>query len=344
METPEWHEPGCYEVADGVFRIPLPLPNDALKAVNTYVIVDDNRLVMVDSGQYLEVAMRALKAGLSHLGAEFGDIERFLITHIHRDHYTQAVPLRREYGMKISLGSIEKESLGHAQTRTGNPLTSQFEVIERAGAKALLSKLLKEPNEEGISGQLYEPPDDWLNEGQVLDLATRRLRVIHTPGHTMGHVVFDDPENGLLFSGDHILPHITPSIGFEPVVTDNPLGSFLSSLRRVRRLRDARLLPAHGDVLPGFHGRIDELINHHDIRLGESLAALGTGAATVWDVASELTWTRRRRLLHELDPFNQMLAVMETKFHLDLLVAQERAQLDDSGELYLYSLPNDKRR
>ncbi len=51
--------------------------------------------------------------------------------------------------------------------------------------------------------------------------------MIETPGHTRGHVVFSDPASRLLFTGDHVLPTITPSIGFEPVATDNPLGDFL---------------------------------------------------------------------------------------------------------------------
>ena len=52
---------------------------------------------------------------------------------------------------------------------------------------------------------------------QEIELKSRTLRVVPTPGHTQGHVVFTDSASGLLFAGDHVLPHITPSIGFEPV-------------------------------------------------------------------------------------------------------------------------------
>ena len=74
----------------------------------------------------------------------------------------------------------------------------------------------------------------------------RTLAVVATPGHTQGHVVFVDAAAGLLFAGDHVLPHITPSIGFEPVPVELAAGRLPHSLRLVRELPDRRLLPAHG--------------------------------------------------------------------------------------------------
>jgi len=184
----------------------------------------------------------------------------------------------------------------------------------------------------------WEFPDDWLEEGELTLATGRQLSVIETPGHTRGHVVFHDESNALLFAGDHVLPTITPSIGFEPVLSANPLGDFLGSLSRVRQMPDARLLPAHGPVAPSVHARIDELVDHHGRRLDETLAAVAGGAETAFEVARRLRWTRKGRTLHDLDQFNQMLAVSETGAHLTLLVAQRRvAQLLD-GEVYRYSV------
>ena len=77
--------------------------------------------------------------------------------------------------------------------------------------------------------------------------------MVATPGHTRGHVVFVDAAAELLFAGDHVLPHITPSIGFEAVPGPLPLGDYMDSLRLVRELPDRRLLPAHGPVSPSVH-------------------------------------------------------------------------------------------
>ena len=137
----------------------------------------------------------------------------------------------------------------------------------------------------------------------------------------------------MLFAGDHVLPTITPSIGFEPTSPPDPLGDFLGSLATLRALPDATLLPAHGPVVPSVHRRIDELVEHHGRRLDLTEAAVHRGAATAYEVAGLLRWTRRERRFADLDPFNQMLAVGETDAHLRLLAAQGRVvrQAGDDG-------------
>ena len=133
--------------------------------------------------------------------------------------------------------------------------------------------------------------------------------------------MFRDAAGGILFAGDHVLPHITPSIGFEPVPTDSPLRDFLSSLAAIRRLADTALLPAHGAPGPSVHTRIDELVAHHDARLDQMRSAVGDlGRATAAEVAAAVSWTRRQRSFAELDVFNRMLAVTETVAHLTVLV------------------------
>ncbi|MGZ6792722.1 MAG: MBL fold metallo-hydrolase, partial [Mycobacteriales bacterium] len=170
---------------------------------------------------------------------------------------------------------------------------------------------------------LWESPDEWLGPGEVR-LAGRVLEAVETPGHTAGHLVFHDLDARLLFAGDHVLPTITPSIGFEPVMVHDPLGAFLRSLALVRSRPDAVLLPAHGPVAPSVHARVDELLDHHGRRLDETEAAVRGGAATAYEVGGVLRWTRREHRLADLDTFNAMLAVFETAAHLDLLAAQGR--------------------
>src|SRR5581483_11898687 len=148
-----------------------------------------------------------------------------------------------------------------------------------------------------------------------------------------------DEASGLLFAGDHVLPHITPSIGFEPVVARQPLRDYLDSLRLVRELPDLRLLPAHGPVADSTHARIDQLLAHHAQRLDECAAAVAKGAGTAAEAASALRWTRRGRRLGELDLFNQMLAVIETRAHLELLAAQGMLTSSQSDGVTSYQLP-----
>jgi glyoxylase-like metal-dependent hydrolase (beta-lactamase superfamily II) len=325
-----WSTPGIFEVAPGVYRAPLPLPNDGLRAVNVYVLAGDDGLVLVDSGWAIQEARTALDAALDALDCSVADVRRFLITHVHRDHYTQAIYIRRELGTRVSLGIGDRPSLEVVMQQGRAPLEEQIGYLQMLGADALAERLASflgghhDPVEAG-----WELPDDWFRGGEQVKVSDRQLDVVATPGHTKGHVVFHDTATELLFAGDHVLPTITPSIGFEPVLSPNPLGEFLGSLAVVRKRPDARLLPAHGPVTDSVHARVDELVAHHGVRLDETQAAVGHGARTAYDVALQLRWTRRARQLADLDPFNQMLAVAETAAHLELLVAQGRLSRAD---------------
>ena len=336
LDRNAWTEPGTFEVAPGVYRIPLPLPNDGLRAVNVYALVHGADLLLIDSGWAIPGARAVLDQALAALGATAGDVRRILVTHVHRDHYTQAIYLRREFGVPVSLGIGDRESLAISMDAGRVPLQNQLAYLRLLGAGDIADRVarLQGPRDPYKTG--WEAPDEWLRDGQVIAHGGRSLDVVATPGHTRGHVVFHDAGGGLLFAGDHVLPTITPSIGFEPMLSDDPLGAFLGSLTLIRSRPDARLLPAHGPVTDSAHARVDELIAHHGRRLDEAEAVIRGGAQTAREAAARLKWTRRERTLDELDPFNQMLAVTETAAHLQLLAAQGRVTRHEAGGLRYY--------
>jgi glyoxylase-like metal-dependent hydrolase (beta-lactamase superfamily II) len=190
---------------------------------------------------------------------------------------------------------------------------------------------------EAMSGQRddrdeYELPDAWILGETDIELGHRTLRAVPTPGHTRGHLVFADADRSLLFSGDHILPTITPSIGLEPVRSDDCLSDFLRSLQLIAAMPDMQLLPAHGMPDRRSQARAAELLDHHERRLKSTLESMTAYGNTPYDVASRLAWTRAERGLHELDAFNQYLAAGETAAHLDLLLRRGQViRTEDAG-------------
>jgi glyoxylase-like metal-dependent hydrolase (beta-lactamase superfamily II) len=319
-----WTAEGAWEVAPGVHRLPLPLPTDGLKAVNVYAVETDDGLTLIDGGWAIELARDVLERSLRQLGAGFGDIRRFLVTHVHRDHYSMAAVLGTEYGAHVALGADEKAALDVFKN-DGPRMVSPFgPALVSAGAAELAEQWDKAHDEVSDPATLRHP-DSWLEGDHGITVGTRTLDAVHTPGHTAGHYVFADRSADLLFAGDHVLPTITPSIGFTLPPAPDPLGDFMASLTKVRALPDLRILPAHGPVAPSSHVRVDELLRHHEQRLAESLAALANGPAPALEVARELSWTRHERSFGELDLFNQGMAAMETKAHLELLVARGTA-------------------
>jgi glyoxylase-like metal-dependent hydrolase (beta-lactamase superfamily II) len=333
LAPPDWSVPGCYAVSPGVHRIPLTMPQDGLRAVNVFALETARGLVLVDGGWRVGSALTELRDALDRIGRRPEEIVDVLVTHVHRDHYTLATALRREYGARIWLGRQERPGLEAVLELGSNVPTSSLRELRRGGAPALADVVAATTVLEPFEPADWELPDGWLDPG-VLDLGGRRLEVVETPGHTKGHVVLHDLDAGLLFSGDHVLPTITPSIGFELGDWELPLGRYLASLELLLGRPDAALAPAHGHHGRGVHQRVGELLDHHAQRLRQTRDVLDragrplTGAS----VADGLTWTRRARPLGQLDDFNQMIAICETLAHLDLLVAREEvAERDDSG-------------
>jgi glyoxylase-like metal-dependent hydrolase (beta-lactamase superfamily II) len=142
----------------------------------------------------------------------------------------------------------------------------------------------------------------------------------------------------VLFPGDHVLPHITPSIGFEPYPAATALADFLHSLAKVRALPARLVLPAHGPVFTDLAARVDALAVHHETRLVQCLAAIPPdGSATALDVARQLPWTRRERPYDQLNLFNRMLAVWETLAHLELLDSRGAVRCTEVDGVWRFS-------
>ncbi|MFG1858305.1 MBL fold metallo-hydrolase [Actinomadura geliboluensis] len=258
------------------------------------------------------------------LGHGLDDVAQFLVTHAHWDHYSQALALRESFGTRVRIGRGEKPSIEAFDVRRGlHP--RQVEMLRRCGADALAAEIAGMPVDRSERDIPHTLPDAWLDDGERVGLTARDLDVFATPGHTRGHIVLRDAAAGLLFAGDHILPHITPSIGLETEPERKPLRSYLESLRLVRDMPDTLLLPAHGPVKPSAHTRIDELLEHHAERLDAAAAQVRAGRDTAFAAAEAMPWTRRRRSLADLDAFSRMLAVLEIEAHLDVLADRRYA-------------------
>ena len=321
-----WAESGVEDLGGGLYRIPLPLPNDSLTAVNVYAITGQHGVDLVDAGMALDQARDRLAEALGQLGYGLPDIRNFFITHAHQDHYTLAALLRTTLRGQITLGEEERVNMEAIhEVAQGRREPGFLEVLPALGAPELADQI-RAIRDAGLASPAitlpWDYPDRWLADGALIELPSRSLRAIHTPGHTRGHMVFHDEAGGLLFAGDHVLPHITPSIGFQPVITRQALSQYLGSLRLMLALPDALLLPAHGPVSPSTHARVNELLAHHEVRLGQTLEVASAGPVTAFAAANGLPWTRHKRKFADLDPMNQLLAVGETAAHLEVLVVR----------------------
>ena len=335
----DWTALGCHPVTEGVHRIPLPMPQDGLRAINVYAIEGPDGVSLIDAGWNVPGNLEILRAGLASIDVGLNEITDVHVTHIHRDHYTMGPELRRQVGSRIHLGRGEHPGLtALRELRSAVPADSLI-VLRRAGATEIAEASRIDSLTEPWLAADWELPDLWTEQGSVA-VAGRPMQARQTAGHTKGHLVFEDPALGVTFTGDHVLPRISPSIGFELGGWDNPLGDYLDSLGSMLQRPESEMLPAHGAVGGSVHVRVRELLDHHDVRLHATREQVrAREGVTGADVAAGLPWTRRERAFSSLDGFNQMIAVCETVAHLDVLVARGELVVDevmaDGAERYV---------
>jgi glyoxylase-like metal-dependent hydrolase (beta-lactamase superfamily II) len=314
------------------------MPGDALKAVNVYAIETGDGLALIDAGWRTETSLVELAGALTRVGHELSSIHDVYVTHVHRDHYTLAVELRRRYGTRIGLGRDEAPGLHQLLEIASNVPVTSVQQLRRSGDAALADSIEASIGAEVFDADSWEKPDSWLEPGAYA-VGGRELEAVATPGHTRGHLVFHDLAGELLFAGDHLLPTISPSIGFELGEWELPLGDYLLSLEDILQRPDAALLPAHGMPGPSAHARATELLEHHELRLAETASAVDQcGSATAAQVARILPWTRRRIPYDDLDDFNRMIATCETIAHLDVLVVRGAATVEDDPAGAVFTL------
>lgn len=149
-----------------------------------------------------------------------------------------------------------------------------------------------------------------------------RTVAVATPGHTPGHSCFHLPELGLLLSGDHVLPRITPNIGAFGAEPTPALADYLDSLDMIAAVAVDEVLPAHEYRFPDLATRARDLQRHHEVRLEEITARVRAVQGTsTWEITQGLTWSRPFQDMH---PTQWPFAVRETLAHLNLLESRGR--------------------
>lgn len=315
-------------MTDRVVRVELPLPIPELRSVNSYLVLGDDGVTLIDPGWASAESAAVMVEALTSLGLGLSDVVRILVTHHHWDHYTQALVWRRDLGVPVLLGREEQHSI-QAWHDLDGAFPEQVDLLRRAGADELAVEVSRMPVEPEERDMDFDVPDGWLGDGDLIDCGGVRLSVLATPGHTRGHVVFADEASGLYFTGDHILPGITPSIAYERAPVTTSLVSYLGSLRLFLERPDGRMLPAHRTPEPSTRARAVELLDHHRQRLDIVGDLVAAGATTAHDVASRMRWTRHDRALEDLGLVHEMTAILEVAAHLTLLELDGLLTRDD---------------
>lgn len=257
------------------------------------------------------------------------DIDYCLISHHHVDHIGLIKKLKQKNPqIQILMHEVTNDILQREHER------KKLQGLDEE-TKLILERMVKFGLSEDIGRKIsrwfsmwpkmseYYPPDRIFHDGDEIYFGDRKLKIIWTPWHSLGHICVFNPGQKHLFAGDHILSRITPHIGNFQADTllekkfnfENILDHYLKSLDRIDSLNPKIIFPAHQDVIYNPHQRILDIKKHHQIRLMEISRIIKDKPRTPFEISQIHFGT-------DLDPINAFLALNETVSHLIYLEQQ----------------------
>lgn len=305
-------DPSPARLGHGIHTVPLPLPFPSPRWVNVYLIECGSRLLMLDCGADWEPARTALQVGMAELGLDAAAVEVLVVTHLHPDHVGMAPRIQEEWGAPLAMHELAATGYQRYNDTPGQTERNHA-FARRHGVPAALVPEVADLGPRPDFMPLLKPPDRTVADGERIPCGEGRwLEVLHTPGHEAAHICLRDSRSGILLSGDHILPRISPVVMYDEERHD-VLGDYLSSLRRLASLEVGLTLPAHGAVVERGRERAEQILLHHARRLAEMEEVVREEApTTAWQVM-------RRVFRPHLSSLEQRLALRETVAHLEHL-------------------------
>jgi len=254
------------EVIPGIHRLQLPIPFGSLGHINPYLIQLEGGYLLIDTGWNTEEVFNSLKEQLAEIGISLEDIKQILITHIHRDHYGLVGKLKQLSQAEITTHYADKELIESRYINLENLLQQVGKLPHSHGLPQDELSELKRASMGMLKYVSPTMPDVMLQGSETISTRLFNFQVIWTPGHSPGHICLYEPVKKVLFSGDHLLPTISPHIGFHPQSSKNPLGDYINSLNKIKQLDVNLVLPGHEKPFTNLATRIEGLIKHHTQR------------------------------------------------------------------------------
>jgi len=329
------------EVTPGIYRMPLPLPIPTLSHINTYLVRGDNGSLLIDTGWNTKEAFDSLKKQLADDGIDGREISRIVVTHAHPDHYGLAGELENLFGATLAFHHLEKDFIETRYVNMDELIQELGQWLHRNGVPPDRLAELQKASLPMLRFVTPTLPDTTLYGGETITCGDFNFEVLLTPGHAPGHICLYEPDKKMLFSGDHLLPTITPHVGLHPQSSSNPLGDYLDSLKQLKKLEVDLVLPGHEQPFTEFKDRIEGITLHHQLRNAEIMGALGHDSKTAFELTTEITWLHDVNGVgwYKLGNWDKRMAILETLAHLEAMRAKGELEKFNKDDIRYYRLP-----
>jgi len=278
--------PPTVEPSPGVVAIPVEIGyRSPVPFTYCYAVIGGSRAVVIDPGHDTPGNLERILGELEERGVVA--IEGILLTHLHSDHVALAATLQDAVDAPVMINAADRDAVPALAQGRGDP-TDRLRGwgVPHDAIEAILTV------NRDQAAVLPPRVARWLVDGDRIDVGTRSLEVIATPGHQPGHLCFRDAAAGLLFAGDHLLPTVFPGLQGLGTGADNALVRMLESLERVRAFADDIVLPGHGYAYTGVVERADAMERRYLDRAAEMAGVLrDRPGATIWEVATSVKWS-----------------------------------------------------
>lgn len=273
------------EIASNLYRIEIPLPDSALKSLNSYVIKALDRNLIIDTGMNREECLNVMQAGLKKLRVDLRKTD-FFITHFHMDHIGLISNLKTDKS-KIYINQQDADILHKVRFNALWAGMIRFNRMHGFPENELQEIVLNHPiHKYGLKGSISF---QILEDEDTITIGSYLFKCVETPGHSKGHMCLYEPNKKIFVAGDHILKDITPTIQLRSD-EGNPLKEYLESLDKVYPLDIELVLPGHRRIFRDCKERIKELKDHHQTRTDEVLSILAVSSQNAYQVASQMSW------------------------------------------------------
>jgi glyoxylase-like metal-dependent hydrolase (beta-lactamase superfamily II) len=288
--------------------------------INAYLIEGTEGNMLIDSGWNTPEAYGAMTGELKNYGFTLKDISHIVITHIHPDHCGLAGKIKQLSGADISMNEIEAGMMNSRYVDVDGLIKETLDLLLANGVPDNEASILSKASLPARN--LVVPISEYkaIKGGDIISFDPFEFTVLSTPGHSPGHISLYEPHKKLLFTGDCVLPEITPNISIHPQSGDNPLGDYFKSLEEIYNLEINFAFPGHGPAFTGIRQIIEAIMRHHKERNNAILHAIEGNTKTAYEITQEIPWmVDINKGYSFMNILNRRFAIMETMAHLEYL-------------------------